>query len=228
MRNLWEMSGPLRDPEPGAGGGDGAPAFDPVKFKAEIMADVTKNLNGGLSRIERQLAALKPATPPPGDDDGGDPPPDPKTGKVDPEVAKLRKQLEKQAADLASEKAERQKTAEAALEKERQSMIRQEIAKHGLADHSVDDAYRYFRDEIKRDESGELVGPEGIPFGEFISTTVSKRANWLPPRDVDGTGAKNSPGGRGTPAPFDLNNIKPGMSAEDRARALAAISAATT
>lgn len=225
MRDLL-FAGPLRDPDPGAGGG--GDAFDPAKFKAEIMADVTKNLNGGLSRIERQLAALKPPTPPAGDGDGDDPLPDPKGGKVDPEVAKLRKQLDKQAADLAAEKEERRKTTEAALEKERQSVIRQELSRHGLADDAVDDAFRFFRDEIKRTESGELVGGDDVPVGEYIKDVVSKRPRWLPPRDVDGTGAKNGPGGRGTPAPFDLNSIKPGMSAEDRARAFAAIAAATT
>jgi len=224
MRNLL-AAGVLRDPEPGAGGG--GEAFDPVKFKAEIMADVTRNLNGGLSRLERQLAALKPP-PKPDDDDGGDPPPDPKGSKVDPEVAKLRKQLDKQAADLAAEKAERQKTHEAALEKERQSVIRQEIARHGLAEDAVDDAFRFFRDEIKRTESGELVGGDDIPAADYIKDVVSKRPRWLPPRDVDGTGAKNGPGGRGAQTPFDLNSIKPGMSAEERARAFAAIAAATT
>lgn len=72
---IWQM-GPLRDAagdggDGGGGGGGGAPAFDPAKFRSEIMADVTKSLNGGLSRIERQLAALK-QPPAANGDSGGD------------------------------------------------------------------------------------------------------------------------------------------------------------
>lgn len=210
-RNLWWMMGPLREGEPEGGGGG---AFDPVKFRAEIMGEVTKNLNGGISRLERQLAALKPATPPAGDDDGGDPPPDPKGGKVDPEIAKLRKLVEKNNAELAAEREARTKLAAESAEKERQGMIRQEIAKAGLAEHAFDDAFRFFRDEVKRNDSGELVGPDDVPLSDFVKATVEKRTHWLPPRQVNGTGATGG-SARGGKAP-DLSDIRPGMKAEEK------------
>lgn len=219
------LMGPLRDAA-GGEGGEGGGGFDPVKFRAEIMADVTKNLNGGLSRIERQLAALKPAAPPPDDTDGGDPPPDPKGGKVDPEIAKLRKLIEKNNADLASEREARSKAELAGLEKERLSLIRTELFKHGLAEHAVDDAFRYFRDEVKRGESGDLVaGADEVPFADFIKATVDKRAHWLPPKQVGGTGATAGNTGRNAGKAFDTSVIRPGMSAEEKAAAYSNIGA---
>lgn len=208
----------------GGDGGGGAPAFDPAKFRAEIMADVTKSLNGGLSRIERQLAGLKTPAPAPetdGGDGGGD-----SGEKVDPKIKALEKQLAKLNESLANADKARTETEKAAAEKERQALIRSELAKAGLADHAVDDAFRYFRDEIRRNEAGELVaGAEETPFGEFIAKTVQAKPHWLPAKAVNGTGATAGSGGRGGKV-FDIDGIKPGMSGEDKAAALAAINAA--
>lgn len=226
MRKFLNWQGPLRDAA--AEGGDGGGGFDPVKFRAEIMADVTKNLNGGLSRIERQLAALKPvATPPPGDEGGGEGGGESAPGeKVDPKLKALERQLAKLNEALANSDKARLETEKAAAEKERLSLIRTELSKHGLADHAVDDAFRFFRDEVKRNESGELVaGQDETPFADFVKSTVERRAHWLPPKQVGGTGATAGNQGRGAGKGFDVSAIKPGMSAEDKAAAYANIGA---
>lgn len=222
----WQM-GPTREAAGGDGSDGGGGGFDPVRFKAEIMADVTKSLNGGLSRIERQLAGLKtPAPAPPkadGDDDGGDPAPDPKGAQADPKLKALERQIAKLNESLEGERKARTETEKAASEKERQALIRSELAKAGLADHAVDDAFRYFRDEIRRSDSGELVaGADETPFGEFIAKTVQAKPHWLPAKAVNGTGANPGTPGRGGKA-FDMDGIKPGMSSEEKAAALSAI-----
>ena len=85
------VPGPLMDADPAQGGGGGEQAFDPAKFKTEIMADVNKALNGGLSRFEKQIAGIKPPDPDPKPTD----PTEPKPGDVtDPKLKTLMKQVE--------------------------------------------------------------------------------------------------------------------------------------
>lgn len=226
-RSLWWQMGPLRDAAGDSGdSGGGGGAFDPAKFKTELMGEVSKMVNGFGSRLEKQLAALKAPAPPAGEDDGGDPPGDPKGEKVDPKIKALEKQLAKLNESLANEQKARTETEKAAAEKERLSLIRTELAKHGLAEHAVDDAFRFFRDEIRRSESGDLVaGADEVPFTDFMKATVEKKSHWLPAKQVGGTGATAGNAGRGGAKGFDTSLIKPGMSAEEKAAAYASIGA---
>jgi hypothetical protein len=225
----WLNRGPLMDAagDGGAGGGAGgegdkAPQFEPAKFKTELMGEVTKMLNGGLSRIEKQLAGLKP--PPAAGEGEGDKGEGDKGGKPkDPEVARLLKTVEKLTGDVNSERTERIKAQEAGREKERLSLIRTELAKHGLADHALDDAFRFFRDEVKYTEGGEIVGgPDELPLADFVKSTVEKRTHWLPPVPAGGAGATAGRGGRGTPV-ITLDQIGLNMTKEQRTAAYAAI-----
>lgn len=49
------LNGPLRNAEDGTGGG--SPVFDPAKFRAEVLAEVNRSLNGSMSRVDRMLKA---------------------------------------------------------------------------------------------------------------------------------------------------------------------------
>lgn len=202
-------------------GGDGGGGFDPAAFEAKLKAEFTTMLNGGIGRIEKQLKGLKAAGDPPPSDPPNDPPPDPKGES--PEVLKLRKQLETLTGKVEQSEKSRLATESAAKEKERLSMIRTELAKQGLADHAVDDAFRYFRDEIKFAEDGSLVGgADESPLAEFVKSTVESRAHWLPPKQQAGAGA--GPGnGRGRANVVTMDSIKPGMKPEDSAAARSAI-----
>jgi len=133
----------------------------------------------------------------------------------------LLKQVETLTKTVETERGERTKTEAAAKEKERLSLIRTELAKHGLAEHSVDDAFRFFRDEVKVNEAGDLVGGDDVPLADFVKATVEKRAHWLPPKPAGGAGAK--PGSGGKPSGVTLDDIQPGMKPETRQAAVDAI-----
>lgn len=211
--------------EEASGEGEGGGAFDPAKFKTELMTEVTTMLNGGIGRIEKQLKALKPA--PAGEGAGGGEGQGGGEGegegqggkKVDPEVVKTRKQLEQLQAKFETSEKSRLATESAAKEKERLSLIRTELAKQGLADHAVDDAFRFFRDEVKFTEDGTLVGgSDEKPLAEYVKEVVEQRTHWLPPKSNAGAGA--GPGnGRGRTNGVSLDDIKPGMKPEQSAAA---------
>jgi hypothetical protein len=215
------QQGPLRDEASeggdGGGGNGGAPAFDPAKFRSELLAEFNKGLNGALAKLKTELTPKKadpepePEPEPEPDTKKGDPKPDWKVGKLERDLAKMK-------ADLEAERKQRVETEKEAAEKERLSLIRAEIAKAGIADHSSDDAFRYFRDEVKRSEDGALVGPEGQPFTEFLTQTLDKKQNWLPPKPIGGAGA-SAGNRRGNKTPT-LDDIKPGMPPEERKRIL--------
>jgi len=219
----WLNRGPLMDGEPAPGGGGppaDPPAFDPAAFRAEITAMV----NGGITRIEKQLKGLKPpaADPLPSPDPSTDPAVKPK----DPETAKHARELEAIRKELATERTERVKATEQAREEKRRSEISKEMQKHGLADHAVDDAFRFFRDEVKYTEGGDLVGgPDELPLADFVKGVVEKRTHWLPPVPAGGAGATAGRGGKGASA-ITLDQIGPNMTKEQRTAAYAAINQA--
>lgn len=211
----WQM-GPKRDGEPDAGGGGGEPpAFDPAKF----MADVTKMINGFDAKINKQLAALKPAAPP-----TSDPDPDPGDDKSKPADTKLARQLAKLTEELAQEKQARIDATNREKESTRKSALKTELGKH-VDPAKVDAAFKIFNGDVKLNEAGEVVaGPDELPLNEYLAAQMPSYEYLLPPRPVGGSGAAAG-GRRGTPA-ATLDDIKAGMSAETRAQVLAAIQAA--
>jgi hypothetical protein len=214
----WERA--LREGEPQPGGGGG---FDPVKFKIELLADVGNLMKTQLGELAK---TFKPADPKP--DEKPEPKPDPAPagdGKpADPALASLQGQVREMQAKLeASEKA-RQDAVKAAEERERTSAIRAKLGDFQFAsDAARESALRIFGSDVVRGEDGNLYGPDKTtPFDQYIGKALDETHDYLlKPKDVGGSGAMN-PGQKRQP-PVDLNDIKPGMKPEDRARVLAEI-----
>jgi hypothetical protein len=107
----------------------------------------------------------------------------------------------------------------AAEESERNSQIRAELQKLGVA--KVDLAFKAVRDEIVRAEDGRLQakGPEQKSLQQYLSEFVQENPELLPARISGGSGAQASSrnsmqGGSG----IEIDKIKPGMSKEDMDR----------
>jgi len=198
----------------GGGGGD---AFDPAKFQTALMAEVNKAINGAIKNVKAELIK-KPDEPKPGDPE---PEPEPKPGdKTDPKVKALEKKLSDALAKFeASEKARVETETRAKAEKLSGS-LRTELLKHVPADR-VEAALRIFGPDVKYAEDGNIVGgTDDAPLKDFVEATIKNHEYLLPARQVGGAGATN--GGRRQEA-VGLEDIKPGMKADDLTRARAEI-----
>lgn len=132
---------------------------------------------------------------------------------------KRREQLERRVNELVEEN---QRSRKAAEEAERASSIRAELQKLGVT--KVDLAYRAVKDEIVRTDDGRLFArlEDGeVPVRDFLTRFVSENPELLPGRIAGGSGA--SAGHAEPVAPshtgFELDKIRPGMSAEDLEKA---------
>jgi hypothetical protein len=133
------------------------------------------------------------------------------------EERKRREQLEGRLNDLVQEN---QRARQRAEEVERNSTIRTELQRLGVA--KVDIAFRAVKDDIVRLDDGQLKArtAEGEQsLREYLTQFVTENPELLPARIVGGSGATPSPrsGGSGSSA-VDLDKIRPGMSAEDMER----------
>lgn len=212
----------LRDAEPNPGGG-GDGKFEPSKFRSELLADVGNMLKTQLGELAK---TLKPPEPKP--DAKPDPKPDPKPegdGKPgDPALTALQAQMRDLQTKLDASEQARVKAIDEAQERERTSAIRAKLGDFQFAsDPARESALRILGGEIVRGDDGQLYGPDKTtPFDQYIGKALEETHDYLlKPKDVGGAGALN-PGQKRQP-PIDLNDIKPGMSAEDRKRALAEI-----
>jgi Rad3-related DNA helicase len=109
---------------------------------------------------------------------------------------------------------ENRKARAAAEEADKNSQIRTELQRLGVA--KVDLAYKAVRDEIVRSEDGRLQarGPEGKSLGEYLSSFVQENPELLPARIAGGSGAQAA----SRPAQssgIDIDNISPTMGKED-------------
>lgn len=217
MDRLWWVRGSLMDAATENGGaGGGGNAFDASAFEKRLMDGVGKLIDG-------RLKDFKPAPAAGGNGDGGDgdggdngdgKKPDGKMTKLERELANMRTELDK-------ERKSRTETEAKAKEMARVAAIKTALAKHQLADGAADDAFRFFRDEIKYNDAGELVGgADEVGIDEFVQKAVDSRAHWQPARQVGGAGATGGPVA-GKHKPIDLDSIKPGMSSDTRQQLLA-------
>ena len=128
------------------------------------------------------------------------------------EERRRREQLERRLNELSQETRRAQQREE---EAERQAAIRSELQRLGVA--KVDLAFRAVKDDVKRLEDGRLVaqGPNGeVPLKEFLNEFVQENPELMPARIPGGTGTvvqRPAEGGA-----FELDKIRPGMTAEDR------------
>lgn len=129
------------------------------------------------------------------------------------EERRRREQLESQVKDLL------QKARESELEVARTRMtsaVKEELQKQGVT--KVDLAFRVMKDEIRQGTEGQYVarGREGdVPLQDFVKRFVDENPEFLPPRIAGGSGTSGvgqDPAG----VRFDLDAIRPGMSAEER------------
>lgn len=214
----------LRDAEPGGGGGGG---FDPAKFRQELLGEVGNLLKHQAAEITN---ALRPAEKKPDDRQDEKPPDqkpdDGKTGKTaDPAMQALQSQMRDLQGKLDASERARAEAVKAAEERERMSAIRGKLGDFQFAsDAARESALRIFGGDIVRGEDGTLLGPDKTtPADEYIAKALEETHDYLlKPKNVGGAGTVNH-GSKRMP-PVDLDDIKPGMSADDRARVLAQIS----
>ena len=200
---IWQMDAAGGD---GADGGGGGTGFDPEAFKTEILGEVTKQLNGGLSRLEKTIKSLTGGGGT-GGDGGGDPKPSTKEAR---ELARLR-------ADLDAEKKSRIETESRAREANRISTLRSELAKH-VDPKKLDAAVRIFGPDVKVLEDGSIVGgPDEVPLSRFLVDSVKQYDFLRTSSPAGGNGASVGRGPSGPPV-ITLDQIKPGMKPEERAR----------
>jgi hypothetical protein len=133
------------------------------------------------------------------------------------EERKRREQLERRVNELVQENSRSRKMAE---EAERNSTIRAELQRLGVA--KVDLAFKAVKDDVQRTEDGRLVGTSengAVSLRDYLTHFVNENPEFLPARNLGGSGATS--GTRGAPAAshsVDLDKIKPGMSPEELER----------
>jgi len=133
------------------------------------------------------------------------------------EERKRREQLERRLNELVEENKRSRKVA---AEAERSSTVRAELQRLGVA--KIDLAFRAVQDGIVRTEDGRLIARSEAgetPLKEYLATFVNENPEFLPARIAGGTGMtaalKAPASGRG---PVSLEQIRPGMSAEEMQR----------
>jgi hypothetical protein len=136
------------------------------------------------------------------------------------ELLEERKRRESLEGRLNSLVEENRKSRAMAEEADRNSQIRSELQRLGIA--KIDLAFRAVKDEIVRTEDGRLQarGPDGKSLQEYLNAFVQENPELLPARISGGSGAQSpvksgSQSGQG----MELDKIKPGMSKEDHERA---------
>lgn len=114
---------------------------------------------------------------------------------------------------------ENRRSRMAAESLERETLIKSELQRHGVA--KVDLAYKALKDEVERGEDGSLLirSANGWrPYQERIPQFLDENPEFLPARNLSGSGAGHSPRSKENAPGFDLDAIRPGMSSEERAR----------
>lgn len=127
-----------------------------------------------------------------------------------------RDELERQVRELAEENRRYLRERE---ESQREARIRQGLEERGVK--KVNLALRVVGDDIRRDSDGEMYAEvEGrrTPFDEYLNQFVAENPEFLPPRIAGGSGATGAERGL-TSSGFDLDSIRPGMSADEARQA---------
>ena len=133
------------------------------------------------------------------------------------EERKRREQLERRLNEVVEENKRSRKAAE---EAERNSAVRAELQRLGVA--KIDLAFKAVQDGIVRTEDGRLVarGENGeVPVKEYLTSFVKENPEFLPARIAGGTGmTANSKAPSAGRDAVDMERIRPGMSPEEMQR----------
>jgi hypothetical protein len=109
---------------------------------------------------------------------------------------------------------ENRKTRAQAEETDRNSQIRSELQKLGVA--KVDLAFRAVKDEIVRSEDGRLLARDhDNSMQDYLAKFVQENPELLPARIAGGSGAQSTSKPAGGVSSVDLNSIRPGMSKDE-------------
>jgi hypothetical protein len=132
------------------------------------------------------------------------------------EERRRREQLERRLNEMAEEnKRSRQKAEEA----ERNSHIRAELQRLGVA--KIDLAYKAVQDGVTRSEDGRLVARSEsgeIALRDYLAGFVAENPEFLPARIAGGAGLAGTPKEGGSREAVELEGIRPGMSADEMQR----------
>jgi hypothetical protein len=109
---------------------------------------------------------------------------------------------------------ENRKARAQAEETDRNSQIRSELQKLGVA--KVDLAFRAVKDDIIRKEDGRLSARDhDKTMQEYLAGFVHENPELLPARIAGGSGAQSATKSAGTTTTVDINSIRPGMSKDE-------------
>ena len=222
-------TGSLYEPATEGAPGGVNPTFDPVAFQAQILATMNTTLGAFATRFQADLAKRIPVAPVveapvvPVVDDPTKPPADPVM------AANLRdrdRQIKALSDQFTAMKLESDATRKSADKKELDATVRTQLNKFRFADDAAaEDAFEIFGTKVKRNDDGAFVGTDGTPLAQFLDEGLRLKPYLLAPKDTGGAGSRNG-GRQAGAAAFDMNSIKPGMSAADIATATAEIAAA--
>lgn len=207
-------------------------AFDPAAFKAEMLLEFNKTLNGFAKTFKtdigkmiqpKEAAVEQQAQQHETQAQAVD-------GKAkDPHVAGLELQLKQTQqsfqAKLDAEIAKRESADKKAEETERASMIRAKLSKMNIREDAFDDAFSVFSGQVKRADDGSLVAGD-LPLEQYIETQLKgPKAYMLKPIEVNGSDASRGQRLAGGKV-VTMETIRPGMSNEETQAAMAQIAAA--
>jgi hypothetical protein len=128
-----------------------------------------------------------------------------------------REQLERRVNELVAENERSRKTAEKA---ERESAIRSELQRLGVA--KLDLAFRAVKDDIQRSDDGRIVARSGEGehgLREYLAQFVAENPELLPARISGGSGMEAGSKSHLNSGGIDLDKIRPGMNPEELERA---------
>lgn len=115
---------------------------------------------------------------------------------------------------------ENRKARAMADEADRNSQIRSELQRLGVA--KVELAFRAVKDDIVRTEDGRLQarGPEGKTLQDYLTNFVQENPELLPARIAGGSGAQNPTRNvqQGISGGVEIEKIKPGMNKDESDR----------
>lgn len=238
---MFRLHGPLFEEhqEETQGGGDGSQQqtqFDPAKFrtefKAELLGEIRKDLNGIDKKFKNNFESfksdlqswLKPAEQQQQEQHGEEQ----KAGgeqsqqqekkpEVNPQILALEKKVREMEQRDKLRQAEADRRAQEADRKEVEALTRTAIANHKFnSDRGPKDLFSLVKSDIKRGDDGNLYGPDGMTLEEYIAKEYNERPFLHPARPVNGSGAgpSNNDTTYGGKA-LDREGIRPGMTAEE-------------
>lgn len=219
IRFDW-MRGPLRE-QAGADGADGGggtpPAFDPGEFQKQMAKLINDTVNGAIKNLKKELT---PKEPEPKVEPEPEPKPEDKA-KPDFKVKQMEDQLRKlnekwEAAERKATEAEERSKAE-----KLRVTLREELGKAGVDPKKTDAAMRIFSPDVRYSEDGEIIaGSDDAPLAAYLESVIGDYEYLLPPKQAGGAGAS---AGSKRGVAIDIGDIKPGMTKEQEAAALAEI-----